>query len=132
MAEGEKQSAILKADAAKQAAILQAEGAKQAKILEAEAEAEAILKVQQATADASGSSTRPPPARGTEDQGPGAFTAAANGKATKIIIPARSRAGRSGGRGQDHPGHRGPESVNPLIPSRGACSPGFLCPKQEN
>ena len=63
VAEGEKQSAILKADAAKQAAILQAEGAKQAKILEAEAEAEAILKVQQATADASVSSTRPPPAR---------------------------------------------------------------------
>ena len=88
VAEGEKQSAILRADAAKQAAILQAEGAKQAKILEAEAEAEAILKVQQATADA---------IRLINDAAPGdgvikikaleAFQAAANGKATKIIIP---------------------------------------------
>lgn len=70
------------------AAILQAEGAKQAKILEAEAEAEAILKVQQATADA---------IRLINDAAPGdgvikikaleAFQAAANGKATKIIIP---------------------------------------------
>jgi regulator of protease activity HflC (stomatin/prohibitin superfamily) len=88
VAEGEKQSAILRADAAKQAAILQAEGAKEAKILEAEAEAQAILKVQQATADA---------IRLINDAAPGdgvikikaleAFQAAADGKATKIIIP---------------------------------------------
>jgi len=88
VAEGEKQSAILRADAAKQAAILQAEGSKQAKILEAEAEAEAILKVQQATADA---------IRLINDAAPGegvlkikaleAFQKAADGRATKIIIP---------------------------------------------
>ena len=88
VAEGEKQSAILRADAAKQAAILQAEGAKQAKILEAEAEAEAILKVQQATADAIRLINEAAPGQGVLTiKALEAFTAAANGKATKIIIP---------------------------------------------
>ena len=84
VAEGEKQSAILRADAAKQAAILQAEGAKQAKILEAEA----ILKVQQATADAIKLINQAEPGDGVlKIKALEAFTAAANGKATKIIIP---------------------------------------------
>ena len=88
VAEGEKQSAILRADAAKQAAILQAEGAKQAKILEAEAEAEAILKVQQATADAIRLINEAAPGQGVLTiKALEAFMAAANGKATKIIIP---------------------------------------------
>ena len=88
VAEGEKQSAILRADAAKQAAILQAEGAKQAKILEAEAEAEAILKVQQATADAIRLINEAAPGQGVLTiKALEAFQAAANGKATKIIIP---------------------------------------------
>ena len=88
VAEGEKQSAILRADAAKQAAILQAEGAKQAKILEAEAEAEAILKVQQATADAIRLINAAAPGQGVLTiKALEAFQAAANGKATKIIIP---------------------------------------------
>ncbi len=88
VAEGEKQSAILRADAAKQAAILQAEGAKQAKILEAEAEAEAILKVQQATADAIRLINEASPGQGVLTiKALEAFIAAANGKATKIIIP---------------------------------------------
>jgi regulator of protease activity HflC (stomatin/prohibitin superfamily) len=88
VAEGEKQSAILRADAAKQAAILQAEGAKQAKILEAEAEAQAILKVQQATADAIRLINEAAPGQGVLTiKALEAFTAAANGKATKIIIP---------------------------------------------
>ena len=88
VAEGEKQSAILRADAAKQAAILQAEGAKQAKILEAEAEAEAILKVQQATADAIRLINEAAPGQGVLTiKALEAFIAAANGKATKIIIP---------------------------------------------
>ena len=88
VAEGEKQSAILKADAAKQAAILQAEGAKQAKILEAEAEAEAIMKVQQATADAIKLINEAAPGDGViKIKALEAFQAAANGKATKIIIP---------------------------------------------
>ena len=87
-AEGQKQSAILRADAAKQAAILQAEGAKQAKILEAEAEAEAIMKVQQATADAIRLINESAPGQGVLTiKALEAFTAAANGKATKIIIP---------------------------------------------
>ena len=88
VAEGEKQSAILRADAAKQAAILQAEGAKQAKILQAEAEAEAILKVQQATADAIRLINDAQPGEGViKIKALEAFQAAADGKATKIIIP---------------------------------------------
>ena len=88
VAEGEKESMILRADAAKQAAILQAEGAKQAKILEAEAEAEAIMKVQQATADAIKLINESDPGDGViKIKALEAFTAAANGKATKIIIP---------------------------------------------
>ena len=87
-AEGQKQSQILRADAAKQAAILQAEGAKQAKILEAEAEAEAILKVQQATADAIKLINEADPGDGViKIKALEAFQAAANGKATKIIVP---------------------------------------------
>ena len=87
-AEAEQQAAILRADAAKQAAILQAEGAKQAKILEAEAEAEAILKVQQATADAIKLINEANPGDGVlKIKALEAFTAAANGKATKIIVP---------------------------------------------
>ena len=88
VAEGEKQAAILRADAAKQAAVLQAEGAKQAKILEAEAEAEAIMKVQQATADAIRLINEAAPGQGVLTiKALEAFQAAANGKATKIIIP---------------------------------------------
>ena len=88
MAEGEKQSAILRADAAKQAKIMEAEALKQAKILQAEAESEAILKVQQATADALRMLNEAAP----NDQvvklkALEAFQAAANGQATKIIIP---------------------------------------------
>ena len=88
VAEGEKQSAILRADAAKQAAILEAEGAKQAKILAAEAEADAIMKVQQATADAIKLINAADPSEGVlKIKALEAFSAAANGKATKIIIP---------------------------------------------
>ena len=88
VAEGEKQSAILRADAAKQSAILQAEGARQARILEAEAEAEAIMKVQQATADAIKLINEAAPGEGViKIKALEAFQAAANGKATKIIIP---------------------------------------------
>ena len=88
VAEGEKQSAILRADAAKQAAILQAEGEKEARIMAAEAEAEAILKVQQATADAIKLINEAAPGDGViKIKALEAFTAAANGKATKIIIP---------------------------------------------
>ncbi len=88
VAEGEKQSAILRADAAKQAAILQAEGARQARILEAEAEAEAIMKVQQATADAIKLINEADPHEGVlKIKALEAFQKAADGRATKIIIP---------------------------------------------
>ena len=88
VAEGEKQSAILRADAAKQAAVLQAEGAKQAKILEAEAEAQAIMKVQQATADAIKLINLAAPGEGViKIKALEAFQKAADGRATKIIIP---------------------------------------------
>ena len=88
VAEGNKESAILDAEAEKQAAILRAEAQKEAMIRQAEGEAEAILKVQQANADG---------IRFLKDAGADeavltmksleAFERAADGKATKIIIP---------------------------------------------
>ncbi|MGN0985308.1 MAG: SPFH domain-containing protein [Candidatus Enterenecus sp.] len=88
VAEGEKQSAILRADAAKQSAILQAEGARQARILEAEAEAQAIMTVQQATADAIKLINEADPGDGVlKIKALEAFQKAADGRATKIIIP---------------------------------------------
>lgn len=88
VAEGKKQSVILEAEAAKTAAILKAEAQKEATIREAEGQAQAILVVQQANADG---------IRFLNDANPGsavlqlksleAFAKAADGKATKIIIP---------------------------------------------
>ena len=88
VAEGEKQSAILRADAAKQAKIMEAEAEKTAKILAAEAEAEAIMKVQQATADAIRLINEAAPGEGVlKIKALEAFQKAADGRATKIIIP---------------------------------------------
>ena len=88
VAEGEKQSAILRADAAKQAKIMEAEAEKTAKILAAEAESEAIMKVQQATADAIKLINAADPGDGViKIRALEAFAKAADGRATKIIIP---------------------------------------------
>ena len=88
VAEGEKQSAILRADAAKQAKIMEAEAEKTAKILAAEAESEAILKVQQATADAIKLINEAAPGDGViKIRALEAFAKAADGRATKIIVP---------------------------------------------
>ena len=87
-AEGEKKSAILIAEGERESAVLRADAKKQAQILEAEGEAEAILKVQHATAEgiklvkAAGASEEVIRLKALE-----AFSAAANGRATKIIIP---------------------------------------------
>lgn len=87
-AEGEKKSAILLAEGEKESAILRADAQKQAHILEAEGEAQAILQVQQATAEGirllneAGASDAVIQLKALE-----AFAAAADGKATKIIIP---------------------------------------------
>jgi regulator of protease activity HflC (stomatin/prohibitin superfamily) len=88
VAEGKKESAILQAEGEKEAAILRAEAKKEATIREAEGQAQAILSVQQANADG---------IRFLNDSKPGnavlqlksleAFAKAADGKATKIIIP---------------------------------------------
>ncbi len=88
VAEGKKESAILDAEAEKQAAILRAEAKKEATIREAEGQADAILKIQQANADG---------LRFLKEAAPDgavlqlksleAFAKAADGKATKIIIP---------------------------------------------
>ena len=88
IAEGKKQSAILDAEAEKQAAILRAEAKKEATIREAEGQAEAILKVQQANADG----LRMIKEAGADDKvlqlkSLEAFAKAADGQATKIIIP---------------------------------------------
>ncbi len=78
----------MRAERERREAILQAEGAKQAKILEAEAEAEAILKVQQATADAIKLINIAAPSEGViKIKALEAFQKAADGRATKIIIP---------------------------------------------
>ena len=88
VAEGKKQSAILDAEADKQAAILHAEAEKEKRIREAEGQAEAILKIQQATADGirfikeAGADNAVIQLKSLE-----AFAKAADGKATKIIIP---------------------------------------------
>lgn len=88
IAEGKKESAILDAEAEKQAQILKAEAIKEATIRQAEGEAEAILKVQQANAEG---------LRFLKEAAPDdavlqlksleAFAKAADGKATKIIVP---------------------------------------------
>ena len=88
VAEGQKASAILEAEAEKEAAILRAEAEKQKMIKEAEGRAEAILKVQQANADGirfikeAGADNAVLQLKSLE-----AFAKAADGKATKIIIP---------------------------------------------
>ncbi len=88
VAEGKKESAILDAEAEKQAAILRAEAEKEKMIKEAEGQAEAILKVQQANADG----LRFLKEVGVDEavlqlKSLEAFVKAADGKATKIIIP---------------------------------------------
>lgn len=88
VAEGKKASAILEAEAEKEAAILRAEAKKEAMIREAEGQAEAILRVQQANADGirflkeAGADEAVLTMKSLE-----AFAKAADGKATKIIIP---------------------------------------------
>ncbi len=87
-AEGDKESKVLEAEANKQATILAAEAEKEKRIQEAEGQADAIMKVQQATADG---------LKAIKDANADdaviklksleAFAAAANGQATKIIIP---------------------------------------------
>lgn len=88
VAEGEKEAAILRAEAEKESAVLRAEGVKEQKIREAQGEAEAIIMVQKAFADS---------LKMLNDANPSqqvlaiksleAFAKAADGKATKIIIP---------------------------------------------
>ena len=90
VAEGKKESAILDAEADKQAAILHAEAEKEKRIKEAEGQAEAILKVQQANAEGlrmlkeAGADEAVLTLKALE-----AFGQAADGKATKIIIPSQ-------------------------------------------
>ncbi len=88
VAEGKKQSAILEAEAEKQSAILRAEAQKEKMIREAEGEAEAILKVQKATADGIRFVKEAEADEAVlKIKSLEAFEKAADGKATKIIIP---------------------------------------------
>ena len=90
VAEGQKQAEILKAEASKEALILEAEAEREAKIRRAEGEAEAILKVQKAHAEGLRMLNEAAPTeiviaiKSLE-----AFEKAADGKATKIIIPSQ-------------------------------------------
>ena len=88
VAEGKKESAILEAEAEKAAAILRAEAQKEAMIKEAEGQAEAILKVQQANAEGIKLLNESAPTEAIlRIKSLEAFQKAADGKATKIIIP---------------------------------------------
>ena len=88
VAEGHKESAVLNAQAVKEAAILRAEAEREKKIKEAEGQAEAIRTVQMAQAEGiryikeAGADQAVLQIKSLE-----AFAAAANGRATKIIIP---------------------------------------------
>ena len=87
-AEGVKRSAILVAEGEKESAILRADASKQTKILQAEGDAEAILKVQAATAEGIKKINESAPSEAVlRIKALEAFAAAANGQATKIIIP---------------------------------------------
>ena len=88
VAEGEKESKILRAEAEKQAMILRADAVRQQKILEAEGEAESIRNVQQALADTIRQLNEANPSQSViAIKSLEAFQKAADGKATKIIIP---------------------------------------------
>ena len=88
VAEGQKESQILAAEGDKRAAILHAEAVKEAKIREAEGEAEAILKIQEAEAKAIELINASNPGDGyIKIKSLEAFSKAADGQSTKIIIP---------------------------------------------
>ena len=88
VAEGEKEAAILRAEAEKEAAILRAEGVREQKIREAQGEAEAIRMVQTAFAESLRLLNDANPSDSViRIKGLEAFSKAADGKATKIIIP---------------------------------------------
>ena len=87
-AEGEKKSAILVAEGEKESAILRADAIKESKIRTAEGEAEAILKIQEATAKGIQMINEANPSSAVINiKALEAFEKAADGKATKIIIP---------------------------------------------
>ena len=87
-AEGDKRAAILEAEGEKESAILRADAKKQQQILEAEGEAESILKIQTATAEGIRLINESSPTDSVlKIKALEAFAAAANGQATKIIIP---------------------------------------------
>lgn len=90
VAEGEKESQILRAQAVKEATILQADAIREKKIREAEGEASAIRAVQEAYAESLKLLTAADPSEKVlAIKGLEAFTKAADGKATKIIVPSQ-------------------------------------------
>lgn len=88
VAEGQKEAQILKAQAEKETVVLKAEAEREAAVKTAEGQAEAILKIQQATADGIKMINESNPCNAALTlKSLEAFAAAADGKATKIIIP---------------------------------------------
>lgn len=88
VAEGKKESVILEAEADKESQILRAEAKKEATIREAEGQAEAIVAIQKANADGIRMLNEANPGKGViQLKSLEAFAKAADGKATKIIIP---------------------------------------------
>ena len=88
VAEGKKEAQILEAEANKQAAILHAEAVKESKIREAEGEADAIIAIQKAQAEGIRMINEASPSKEYISlKGMEAFEKAADGQATKIIVP---------------------------------------------
>ncbi len=88
VAEGQKEAQILNAEADKQAAILHAEAVKESKMREAEGEANAIIAIQKAQAEGIRMINEANPSNSYLSlKGMEAFEKAADGKATKIIVP---------------------------------------------
>lgn len=92
-AQGEKEASILRAEASKQAVILQAEASREAAIREAEGHGKAIILIQEANAEGIEALNRKKPTPEVlQLKGLEAFAKAADGRATKIIIPSELQA----------------------------------------
>lgn len=121
VAEGQKESQILAAEGDKQAAILHAEAVKEAKIREAEGEAQAIVAVQEAQAKAIALINEAAPQNGyLTIKSLEAFEKAADGKATKLIVPSelQSLAGLAASRKGDFLPRRGRAEIRYKLRSR--------------
>ena len=130
-AEGQKQSQILVAEGEKESRILRADAEKQARIMEAEAEATAILRVNEAKASSLKMLNEACPTDAViRIKALEAFQAAADGKATKIIIPSEIQGLASRGHRRDGQAHgtRKQDTDAPCVAQELRCTKYRACP----